>query len=292
MSFTSRAVELLAELGTGPVFVHSDVFRTSRLVNASRNKRELLDAHTALLKNISGVRGLWLPAFNYEFPRSRVFDVTADPAQVGPIPEHFRMTMAEWRTPVPMFSVSGSGTSPEVSWGENTDPFGEDSIFGRLVHSDGIVLCYGDTFACNTIVHYTERQFGGPPYRYDKVFPGEVIDAKGARAQGSLKCHVRPLGGDLDYDWAGLLQMALGAGVCRPVPGNPEVIAASARELCNSWIMAMRNDPLALLDSRSRAWVEPTLDKLGRRFTIGDFESPEPLSSVPWHETHTAAPRT
>lgn len=273
MSFTSKATALLAELGTGPMFVHSDPFRTARLVRPSRNRLALLDAHIALLRNVAGDRGLWLPAFNYDFPRTRVFDVAADRAQVGPIPEQFRTTVAEWRTPVPLFSVSGSGAVPAVSWGENTDPFGEDSIFARLVESDGVVLYYGDTFCYNTIVHYAERRSGGPPYRYDKLFPGHVMMPDGASIPGSLCYHVRPLGSDLDYAWAGLLVLALEAGVCRRVDGNPEVLAASARALCEFWIGTLRSDPLALLDQKSRAWVEPALEKLGRRFVIGDFES-------------------
>jgi len=271
MSFASKATALLAELGTGPMFVHSDPFRTARLVKPSRNRLALLDAHIVLLRNVAGDRGLWIPAFNYDFPRTHVFDMAADPAQVGPIPEQFRTTVADWRTPVPLFSVTGSGAVPAVSWGENTDAFGEDSIFARLVESDGVILYYGDTFCYNTIVHYAERQSGGPAYRYDKCFPGHVV-RDGVSVPGSLCYHVRPLGTDLDYDWAGLLESALEAGICRRVDGNPEVLASSARALCAFWMESLRSDPLALLDKKSRAWAEPALEELGRRFTIGDFE--------------------
>ena len=273
MTFASKAAALLAELGTGPVFAHSDPFRTARVVKPSRNRREFLDAHVSVLNELAGDRGLWIPAFNYDFPRSRVFDVAADQAQVGPIPEHFRTSAAEWRTPVPIFSVTGTGPMPSVSWGDNTDAFGEDCVFARLVESDGVILYYGDTFCYNTIVHYAEQQSAGPAYRYDKLFPGRVTTADGVAVPGSLCYHVRPLGTDLDYDWQGLLESALEAGVCRRVDGNPEVLASSARTLCEFWIAALKTDPLALLDLQTRSWVEPMLDKLGRRFVIADFES-------------------
>jgi aminoglycoside N3'-acetyltransferase len=273
MTFASKATELLAELGTGPVFVHSDPFRTARVVNSSRNREEFLDAHVAVLKEVAAGRGLWIPAFNYDFPRTGVFDVASDQAQIGPIPEHFRTTTAEWRTPAPIFSVSGTGTMPAVSWGENNDAFGDDSVFARLVESDGVILYYGDTFCYNTIVHYAERKSGGPLYRYDKLFPGRVITSDGVSIPGSLSYHVRPLGTDLDYDWDGLLESAVDAGVCRRVDGSPEVLASSARTISDFWVAELARDPLALLDQKTRAWVEPRLQQLGRRFMLADFES-------------------
>jgi len=275
MSFESKARALLAERGSGPVFVHSDVFRAARLVKPERDRRELLNAHVDVLRALSDDRGLWLPAFNYDFPRSGIFDVMADESQIGPIPEHFRMHFAAWRTPIPMFSVSGIGAMPEVSWHDETDPFGSESIFARLVERDGVILYYGETFAFNTLVHHAERRAEGPVYRYDKRFPGVVIMPDGEEVRGSLRSHVRPLGGDLEYDWPRLFRQALDADVCKRVDGNPEVAVASARSLCEFWIAEMKEDPLVLLDQKTRVWVEPALEELGRRFMIGDFEAPE-----------------
>jgi len=261
------------------VLAHSDPFRAARLVGRVRNKADLLGAHIVLLMDIAAERPLWIPTFNYDFPRTRVFDVRFDEAQLGPLPEQFRNTTAAWRSPVPIFSIAGTGARPEIEWGDNTDPFGESSMFARLVESDGVILYYGSTFRYSTIVHYAERVSGGPAYRYDKLFPGRVVNTDGTSARGSLCYHVRPLGTGLDYNWAGLLQRALAAGVCRHVEGHDELVAASARDLCSLWVAAMKADPLALLDASSRAWVAPALDDLGRRFLLGDFGAPEPLWS-------------
>ena len=38
----------------------------------------------------------------------RLFDVRTSASQLGPIPERFRTTHAEWRTPIPMFSIGGN----------------------------------------------------------------------------------------------------------------------------------------------------------------------------------------
>lgn len=277
MSVASFIGELIGSMGSGPVFVHSDPFRTTRLVEPVRDREAYLDSHIAVLRDAAGDRALWLPSFNYDFPKTHVFDVVANESQLGPIPERFRTHAAEWRTPIPMFSVAGLGAAPSPAWGLDTDPFGGDSIFAELMRRDGVVLYYGATFHYNTIVHFAERVAGGPVYRYDKVFPGKVVMGDGTVVEGSLDYHVRPLGTGLDYDWPRLLDEAIDAGVCRRVEGHPEVLAASARALTELWLAELRADPFALLDEKTRKWVEPAIEELGRRFDIGDFESPEPL---------------
>jgi aminoglycoside N3'-acetyltransferase len=267
---------LVQSMGEGPVLVHSDPFRAARMVTPVRDRNSFLDAHIGVLQDAADGRALWLPTFNYDFPRTLVFDVRASESQLGPVPERFRVSAAEWRTPIPIFSIAGIGRDPQPRWGTGTDPFGDDSIFAELVRMDGVVLYYGDTFHYNTLVHYSERASGGPVYRYDKLFPGKVIMADGSSAEGSLDYHVRPLGTGLDYDWARLLAEAIEAGMCRRLDGAPEILAASARALNDLWIVSLRRDPFSLLDDKTRRWVEPAIDELGRRFVISDFESPEP----------------
>src|SRR5215213_7139684 len=98
--------EFLDSIGSGPVFVHSDPFRAARLVKPVRDRNAYLDAHIELLRAASEGRSLWLPTFNYDFPRAHVFDVRSSESQLGPIPERFRLTAAEWRTAIPIFSIA------------------------------------------------------------------------------------------------------------------------------------------------------------------------------------------
>lgn len=261
-------------MGSGPVFVHSDPFRAARLVKPVRDRDAYIDSHIALIRDATEGRDLWVPSFNYEFGKSRVFDVVRSGSQLGPIPERFRTDFAEWRTPIAMFAVAGNGAEPRQEWREGTDPFGPDSMFAELVEKDGVLLYYGDTFHYNTLVHRAERANGGPVYRYDKVFHGDVVMADGSVNAGSLVYHVRPMGTGLDYDWPRLLQEAIDEGVCRRLDGNPEVLAASARKLHDLWVRDMRYDPYALLDEKTRKWVEPAIEETGRRFVLTDFEGP------------------
>jgi aminoglycoside 3-N-acetyltransferase len=273
VSAKSTIAELIGSMGSGPLFVHSDPFRAARLVPPVRDRGAYLDSHVALLRDAAGDRALWLPSFNYDFPKTHVFDVVASESQLGSIPERFRTHAAEWRTPIPIFSVAGMGTQPRPAWGDSTDPFGDDSVFATLVQNDGVVLYYGETFHYNTIVHYAERLAGGPVYRYDKIFPGRVVMNNRSEVEGSLNYHVRPAGTGLDYDWPRLLDEALAAGVCRRMDGAPELLVASARGLRDHWTSELAADPFALLDAETRKWAEPAVEKLGRRFVLSDFEA-------------------
>lgn len=267
--------KLVEAMGSGPVFVHSDPFRAARLVKPVKDRAAFLDSHIDVLCHAACDRSLWLPTFNYDFPRTRVFDVASSESQLGPLPERFRTAAAAWRTAIPIFSIAGIGYDPEPRWETSTDPFGDDSIFAALVRNDGVVLYYGETFHYNTLVHYSERASGGPVYRYDKIFPGSVIMRDGSSVDGSLNYHVRPMGTGLDYDWPRLEQEALAAGVCRRLDQYPEILAASARGLHELWVSNLGDDPFALLDDNTRAWAEPRVQKLGRRFVMTDFEKDE-----------------
>jgi aminoglycoside N3'-acetyltransferase len=267
-----RIQEMLSRLGSGPVFVHSDPFRAARLVTPARDRQTLIESHLGLILVAASERAVWMPAFNYDFPQTHTFDVRNDPSQLGPITEQFRLGPALWRTEIPIFSASGTGEAPVIEWGEDTDPFGPDSLFANLVELDGVILYYGETFHYNTIVHYAERVAGGPTYRYDKIFEGVVTREDGTTALGSLNYHVRPMGMGLEYDWAAILSRAIHAGVCERLAGNKEVLSAPADALTAFLVDEMRGDPLALLDASTRRWVEPKLQKLGRRFIISDFE--------------------
>ena len=104
---------LLASMGSGPVFVHSDAFRAARLIKPVRDRTGFLDAHIELLEAAAHGRTLMVPTFNYDFGKTRVLDLANSESQLGPVTERFRTQAAEWRTPVPIFTVSGIG-APRV----------------------------------------------------------------------------------------------------------------------------------------------------------------------------------
>lgn len=266
--------KLLTSGPPGPVMVHSDALMSRAHVPRSRDRSQLLAAHIEAIHDISGSRAVWMPAFNYDFCRGRAFDVRSAPSQVGPISETFRLSTATWRTPVPVFSLAGTGDPPAaVPMAETEiDPFGPESAFASLCDREGILVWYGAALDSTTFIHFVERLLGEVPYRYDKYFLGRVVTDRGQTCV-KLRYHVRPRGHHLDYDWGRLLAQASRDGVIQNANPSANLMWSSAASLRDYWKDLLEQDPLALLDEPSRTWVEPHLDLLGRGFKLTDFET-------------------
>lgn len=250
------------------IFVHTDLIRGFRL-QLTPNEG-LLDAHCRLLLEYG--REIYMPTFNYDFLKTKKFDVPNTPSRIGVINEYFRSNYAHWQTPVPVFSVAGTGTFPEVNYQDEIDPFDENSIFGFLNRNNSIIMYYGAEFSSTTLVHYVERISNLLYYRYDKLFEGEVV-FNGTRKIVTLKYHVRPMERDLVYDWVMLENDLKENNLIQYFDErSTKIRMVRVNELVDFWMMKMRQDSLYLLDMESKKWIQPLLDKLGRRFHITDFE--------------------
>jgi len=267
----------------GPVMVHSDirglvarldidVRKAIRELSRNNNLMERLVAH---LVEAAGGRSLWIPAYNYDFCRTGHYDVERTPAQVGALPEFFRVHQAEWRTDTPVFSVTGTGPRPTSIPGDVVDPFGASSEFHQLCDSQGLLLFYGVPFS-PTITHYVERTRTpvGPLYRYDKLFTGRIRYASGDERSVRLLYHVAPKGVTVKYDMPRLKQELLDAGVMKNLPpefGRSYVVMAS--ELAAFWAACLERDPFHFMDAACRPELERFVaGRGGRRLVISEFD--------------------
>lgn len=273
----SELLERLSDAVSGPVLVHSDVSRVMGAIKPTTDRTTLLQRHVEVLEGASA-DGLFFPTFNYGFPGTGIYDVEADPSEVGVLSEYARQHWAEWRTPMPIFSFVGRGEAPSgtgdvASPGTELDPFDDASLFGHLRRARGTVLMYGAPFRSFTGIHHIEAMAGRPAYRYDKWFSGRLVRAGEAAAPLRLRYHVRPLGMRLDYDWPRLREDALEGGeltVLRAPGVTVEALDFSA--LAGRWADRIQAEPMFLLDDASKALVGPKLAELGRRFALSDFE--------------------
>lgn len=235
--------------------------------------QNLADLHVEAIKAFVQGRNLWMPSFNYDFCEGVPYDLHRTPSQVGPISEYFRKREAVWRSPVPVFSISGTGTSP-VSDSVAClflDPFGRESLFEELCMLDGSILWWGAPFASTTFIHYVERISGVLSYRYDKDFKGEVKFGD-SDLPITLRYHVRPFGRHLEYCWNEMLGEAVRAGVVTVSEHDANIMWGSARALRDHWLGVLAANPLGLLDEESIGWIAPLIERLGRPFTNFDFE--------------------
>jgi aminoglycoside N3'-acetyltransferase len=267
--------ECLSPHGDAPLLIHSDLFRAGIFVEKSTDRDQLLRSHLETVVSLTDPEHIWIPTFNYRFPSTGVFDLAHSPSQLGPFDEFMRTSWAKERSLDPVFPFSSLTPIPlrEEPAGELV-AFSHQTAFSTLVDQQGGVLFYGAGLPSATIIHHVEFLSGGPLYRYDKTFRGAVIDLDGERREITYIYHVRPLGMSLDYDWAGIAHDLREAGIITTVTRNgiDHALYVNARELAALWLEKLEADPLYLLDGESRAWVEPKLDELGRRFQITDFE--------------------
>ena len=90
----------------GPVLVHSDLMGILNHLNIDLRKaikeinrnNNLMEEMNSMLKRIIGERDLWIPAYNYDFSETGIYDIQNSPSQVGSLAEYFRKKKAHWRT--------------------------------------------------------------------------------------------------------------------------------------------------------------------------------------------------
>lgn len=259
---------------SGPVIAHTDSARTRSLVPGKYDRRGFLGAHFLVLNELLDGRSVWFPTFNYDFLHTHIFDVDNDPSQVGSLNEFARTNQAQWRTSTPVFNFAGTGPAPTpntLTNGTVIYPFDDSSLFAQSARDDGIMLWYGAPFSTATILHHAESEAGGPAYRYDKDFQGTIYSG-GAATKVILRYHVRPLDRPVEYDWARIVSDAQEQGIIRSLDSDASVFWAPSRTLVNFWVDQQRQDALYLLDTKSRDWIAPKLENLGRRFEFNDFE--------------------
>lgn len=266
---------LAAEFAAGPILIHSDVMKAASFVGEYRGKEAFLESHWKILKRIAGDRPLWFPCFNYDFVKTGQFDVRHCPSQVGALSEFIRCQHADWRSEVPVYSISGTGSAPTAAKRDILYPFGENSAFEELLAQEGQLLFYGSAYV-NTFGHYLEQLGDNLPYRYPKQFRGQLITATGQSRPITVEYHCRPLGYPFEYDVDYILEDLHQKGIAHFLePNNQTVISIQTRALADYWLTRFQEDPYFLLTAETKHWVMEKVQQLGRPFCLADFEPVE-----------------
>lgn len=259
-----------------PVLVHSDIAEAVGILGGlgiAIDRSNLGSSIVEALGSLLGVEpnSFYFPAFNYDFGVSRVFNVDRDPVQVGGLPEMLRRSGYYRRTPVPFFSFLEPARSARE---EQTviDPFGDSSFFGELDRRRGYILMFGVDIRALTFIHHIESSVeGGPLYRYDKRFSGEIVEA-GVPRSCVLNMHVRPLNLGVEYDWEKIAQELIAGGAMWQPPAFKKMSLIFAPAAKDIMLRKIAEDPLYLLTGESRVRL---IDQMGgslRKLDRADFE--------------------
>lgn len=265
--------KLVAAYAGQPVIVHSDLLHAGVFVPPSVRRSQVLAGHVAVLESLGAE--LLIPAFNYQFPKTREIDLRTAPVELGPLGGHMLTSWAAERTLDPVFSFAVKKALPVPDLA--IDPlvaFGSSTAFATVAESSGAIMMYGAGLLSFTMLHHLEILSGGPVYRYDKDFAGTAIAWDGRRHAINYRYHVRPLGKNLDYDWPRIFQLLERDGLLAAVRSSAGVHAfVMPMQGLRQWVLdALKRDPFFLIDGPSRAWAEPLVQKLGRRLVRADFE--------------------
>jgi aminoglycoside 3-N-acetyltransferase len=256
----AAALEACGAGARDAVFLHSDVRRCGRA--EGRAPREKLDTvlHGLAAAVPDGV--LVLPTFTYSFTRGEPFDVEESPSTVGGLGERFRALPGVRRTPEPIFSTALRGEL-EAPWEErlmavgDKDCFGPESVFAWLVERDGLIAFLDVPFQACTFVHHVEQRLE-VPYRYRKVFAGEV---RAGAERRHVRAHylVRHLDQDVVTDAMPLWGELVKEGVTRSaqIPGGPGLDAVRARAVLEVAGRRMAENPDFLLERGHRREPRP-----------------------------------
>lgn len=185
------------------VLIHSSIKRTIQRLKAKGRPADPQLVLQSLL-NVLGDQGtLLLPLFNFDFPKTKFFDIRSTPSQMGALTEAGRLHPDAVRTGHPIDSFAVIGKHRALFDGlDNQSGYGADSPFGLLRQLDGKigVIDLEDQYSM-TFYHHVE-QMVGVDYRYLKEFTGTYVDREGNVSQRTYSLLVRYLEQGVEsYAW-------------------------------------------------------------------------------------------
>jgi len=195
---------------------------------------------------------LLMPALTYErvTPENPLFDVNRTPANVGILPETFRLRAGTLRSVHPTHSVCAFGPLAAVLLGphlEDSTPCGPHSPFHALPEHNGQILMLGCGLEPNTSMHAIE-ELVSPPYLYDPPIEYQLTLADGSMIRKTYTPH----------NFRGWLQryerveQVLAAPALRRGPVlAAEAYLIEAAALWEAALPALRLDPLFFIERQA-----------------------------------------
>lgn len=167
------------------------------------------ELHRLFLECVRAVVGpggtVLIPAYTYSLCRGERFDVRSSPSTIGAFPEFFRQQQGVVRSQEPILSVCGQG--PKVKDLFEDLPctcYGEDCLYARLVACKAKICTMGLGLNWATFLHHIE-EISRVPYRYLKIFRGEMLDTLGQCKTVDWLYYARVLGRNAETNMRSLI---------------------------------------------------------------------------------------
>jgi len=172
------------------VFVQASLPRIGQMDGANSATEACKELLAALLEMIGASGTLFVPAFTLSFERRDEFDSENARALAGnwsespEFAEVARRHPGAVRSADPLYSIVGIGpmAGQLLSSLPNTS-FGPDSVFERLLKSNGKLCLIGVDLQHSVLLDFLEES-AGVPWRYQKLFTGRVLRSGSSQRQG------------------------------------------------------------------------------------------------------------
>jgi len=252
------------------IVFHTDLMEVG-IIDQVKPREQLLSDYWSVIQEIAGERCLLFPTFNYGFCRNGIYEVETAPAEVGVLNEYVRKLNPKQRTRTPVFNYCILNNK-RFSYSAVDNPFSIESTFGELVANNAQIVFFGAHLDGNTFIHHVEEVMN-IGYRYIKPFPGEIIEPDGSRKQITLQYRVRPLDGNLLYDWARLEMELEAEGLLLIYPlGHGHLMHFRADLLLENWCAKLREEEMYLLTPASRQHMAKLFEAYGYPLTYSNIE--------------------
>ena len=139
-------------------------------------------------------RTILVSAFNFDFPKTKLFDTRSNPVQTGAFGNYLLKKHAKNRMVHPFYSFLAFGKEAlELTQKRFERSTGKDSILGWVVDEETDLLTVGHHYVKSlSTVHHAEHLVG-VSYRYPKLFSGEC-HSYGRVEEAECQFYVREIG--------------------------------------------------------------------------------------------------
>jgi len=184
------------------LLVHSSLKRLLLKVSHEFGVRISIKTVYNSFLEVLGEKGtLILPLFNFDFPKTKFFDICNTPSQMGSLTEIGRLDESSVRTGHPIYSFSIFGYhKKEFININNYSGYGPDSPFAVIKALDGKIAIIGLTDQHSMTSYHFVEEANNVDYRYYKEFEGKYIDRDGEKTHRKYALYVRNLAENVQTD--------------------------------------------------------------------------------------------
>lgn len=265
-------------------YIHTDFtsyFSLSKIIN---KKNDFID-HNSFIKfavksmqnDITKLFGknIVLPVYNYDYSKSRVFNLNQDVSHCGYFTEFSRQKNLNIRSLIPVFSsiTSNSELVKTKLEKKRFNAFDNNSDFSILLKKNGNIVNFGSIFS-PTFIHYIEQFVGGVLYRYEKNFDGKIILSSNNTQKIKFSFHVQPLNLKIVYDLKKIEKDLIKEGILKTFNFEKKLIyqVANSNDFLNYSILKLNKDPYYFIDTKTQELLKSNKSTNYTKLKIEEFE--------------------